>query len=183
VSRAALELVHVDPDTGDDTEGACVRGCYRCLLSYGNQTVHEKIDRRRVIPLLQALAASTTRADASSVVTDSPKADPTSSAADRTPSTLEQWLRAADLRLPTDVDAEREGVRVDLAFDQTTPPAAILYGHVDPTATTDLVFAGWNVITVDPADDPWDVILRNPAVFGTAASKPVLPSVLEGDSR
>ena len=183
VSRAALELVHVDPDTGDDTEGACVRGCYRCLLSYGNQTVHEKIDRRRVIPLLQALAASTTRADASSVVTDSPKADPTSSAADRTPSTLEQWLRAADLRLPTDVDAEREGVRVDLAFDQTTPPAAILYGHVDSTATTDLVFAGWNVITVDPADDPWDVILRNPAVFGTPASKPVLPSVLEGDSR
>lgn len=56
VARVALTLMHFeDVDTaiaaGDaallrDREGeACVRGCYRCLLSYYNQPDHELIDR------------------------------------------------------------------------------------------------------------------------------------------
>jgi Lhr-like helicase len=58
VARAALSLMHFDNDTVDeaiakgqashlvDREGeACVRGCYRCLLSYFNQPDHQLIDR------------------------------------------------------------------------------------------------------------------------------------------
>src|SRR5699024_2751541 len=45
VARAALEIIHVDPDTGESTADACVRGCYRCLLTYSNQSDHESIDR------------------------------------------------------------------------------------------------------------------------------------------
>jgi hypothetical protein len=55
VSRAALTLMHFDKvdkaiAAGDasillDREDACVRGCYRCLLSYFNQPDHELIDR------------------------------------------------------------------------------------------------------------------------------------------
>lgn len=55
VARTALALMHFDHvdaaiDAGDpgvltDQESSCVRGCYRCLLSYYNQPDHEKIDR------------------------------------------------------------------------------------------------------------------------------------------
>ena len=48
-ARTALQIMHFDPDTGADTSGdepgtgqeRCVRACYDCLLSYGNQRVHE----------------------------------------------------------------------------------------------------------------------------------------------
>ncbi|MDP1627653.1 MULTISPECIES: DEAD/DEAH box helicase [Pseudomonadota] len=59
VARAALDLMHFDKvdeaivagDAGllTSREGeACVRGCYRCLLSYFNQPDHEMIDRTRL---------------------------------------------------------------------------------------------------------------------------------------
>ena len=58
VARRALELMHFDEvesaiAAGDPyllnerEEGACVRGCYRCLLSYFNQPDHEMIDRKQ----------------------------------------------------------------------------------------------------------------------------------------
>ena len=55
-AREALTIMHVDPDTGAEADDACVRGCYRCLLTYGNQNDHELIDRRDAIPWLRALA-------------------------------------------------------------------------------------------------------------------------------
>ena len=58
VAREALALMHFDKTSVDDAiaagdasllvdqrEDACVRGCYRCLLSYFNQPDHELIDR------------------------------------------------------------------------------------------------------------------------------------------
>jgi hypothetical protein len=55
VARTALSLMHYDHvdeaiATGDptlltDQNATCVRGCYRCVLSYYNQPDHEKIDR------------------------------------------------------------------------------------------------------------------------------------------
>ena len=56
IARAALALMHYenldaaieagDPDLlNNDPQAACVRGCYRCLLSYYNQPDHELIDR------------------------------------------------------------------------------------------------------------------------------------------
>lgn len=56
VARTALGLMHydqvddaidkADPNAlHDNSNGSCVRGCYRCLLSYFNQPDHELIDR------------------------------------------------------------------------------------------------------------------------------------------
>ena len=56
VARRALELMHFDRveeaiEAGETdllkerSDEACVRGCYRCLLSYFNQPDHEAIDR------------------------------------------------------------------------------------------------------------------------------------------
>ena len=52
VARRALELMHYDPDTGEDDQGdveiKCSAGCYECLLSYANQLDHAWIDRREI---------------------------------------------------------------------------------------------------------------------------------------
>jgi hypothetical protein len=56
VARTALELMHcrnldaaiaaADPELlEEDPKAQCVKGCYRCLLSYYNQPDHELIDR------------------------------------------------------------------------------------------------------------------------------------------
>lgn len=71
VAKAALELMHYrnlddaiaasDPGLlATDASAACVRGCYRCLLSYYNQPDHELIDRtnREAVGVLLRLARS-----------------------------------------------------------------------------------------------------------------------------
>ncbi|MBF9317689.1 DEAD/DEAH box helicase [Mycobacteroides chelonae] len=65
VARKALEILHFNPDTGDDLKRApyatedCAQACYDCLLSYGNQWDHQHLDRHCVTGLLTQLAAST----------------------------------------------------------------------------------------------------------------------------
>lgn len=60
----ALEILHFDPATGEDKkrpEGAsedCVKACYQCMLHYGNQSLHDRLDRHLAKPLLMALAAA-----------------------------------------------------------------------------------------------------------------------------
>lgn len=74
IARTALTLMHFDnvdaAIDANDTEvliekedEACVRGCYRCLLSYYNQPDHEHIDRKsdEVLRLLLHLARGETR--------------------------------------------------------------------------------------------------------------------------
>ena len=66
-ARTALQIMHFNPETGADTSGdepgtgqeRCVRACYDCLLSYGNQRVHDMIDRHLVRDLMLRLASAT----------------------------------------------------------------------------------------------------------------------------
>ncbi|MET7712977.1 protein kinase [Streptomyces sp. NPDC005407] len=68
-AQTALEICHFDPETGEDKGGPadgeqCARGCYACLLTYGNQTHHRQLSRHAARPLLARLAgALTTRED------------------------------------------------------------------------------------------------------------------------
>jgi len=55
VAERALEILHVDPATGQDLAGACERACYDCLLSFYNQLHHRILDRRAVVPFLRTL--------------------------------------------------------------------------------------------------------------------------------
>jgi Lhr-like helicase len=72
VTQSALALMHyrdidaaaqaADPSLlADDPEARCVKGCYRCLLSYYNQPDHELIDRtdRAVLTLMLRLSRGT----------------------------------------------------------------------------------------------------------------------------
>ena len=63
-ARTALQIMHFDPDSGADLSAdepsagreRCVRACYDCLLSYGNQRVHDMINRHLVRDLMLRLA-------------------------------------------------------------------------------------------------------------------------------
>ena len=78
VALAALDIMHLenveaaiiaaDPDLLKEKEGSnCVKGCYRCLLSYYNQPDHELIDRanKEVRRILLRLARSAVKTAAS----------------------------------------------------------------------------------------------------------------------
>ena len=72
VARAALEVCHFDPTTGDDQRRApharedCEAACYDCLRSYSNTRYHEILDRQLVKDVLLQLAACETSVGAGS---------------------------------------------------------------------------------------------------------------------
>lgn len=64
-AKTALEICHFDRDTGADEGGPaegekCARGCYACLLTYGNQTHHRQLSRHAAQPLLLRLSEART---------------------------------------------------------------------------------------------------------------------------
>jgi ATP-dependent helicase YprA (DUF1998 family) len=65
-ARKALEICHFHPASGEDRSREidatepCVLACYECLLSYGNQHFHSRIDRRLARDLLFSLVGSET---------------------------------------------------------------------------------------------------------------------------
>lgn len=185
-AREALTIMHVDPDTGAEADDACVRGCYRCLLTYGNQNDHELIDRRDAIPWLRALAGAQTSPNlASGVVADGATA--TGGVADEgvadegvaavgladlseAEATLVAALQAQGMDLPDQAHLTIEGVTVDLAYTQRR--GAIVFATADAPApdTFALLMAGWNVVTVPPGAAPEDIISANPSVFGGSST-------------
>lgn len=64
VAREALRLCHFNPETGQDLGKAehasedCVVACYDCLMSYGNQRVHEKLNRHSIKDYLLSLSTA-----------------------------------------------------------------------------------------------------------------------------
>ena len=170
VAAEALRIMHVDPATGEEVAGACLRGCYRCLLSYGNQTLHEQIDRRLAVPRLLALAGA--RAEPVAV-------EPTSAAAGDFPpldgvegrlADLLGLLQSEGLRPPTAIDTEVDGTRVDLVYAAPTPSVVLLLDTDSPDSrAATLAFSGWNVVQVRPGDDLAAIVAANPSVFGEPA--------------
>ncbi|MFH8249478.1 DEAD/DEAH box helicase [Microbacterium sp. B2969] len=177
-AREALRIIHVDPETGGDVEGACGAGCYRCLLSYSNQLDHERIDRRTVVPLLLDLSRAKVNPDDVVQVTPppAPEADEAPKA-ERFRVPAPESARAAaflhhlerrGLRLPTHGGDEVDGLIVDFVYDS---PKAVVVVHdeVAQVDANDLVFAGYQVVTVGVDRDFDDVIDENTSVFGEAS--------------
>jgi superfamily II DNA/RNA helicase len=166
----ALRIIHVDPETGTETADACVRGCYRCLLSYGNQLFHEQIDRRLAVDMLRALAAGRTVP----VETDEDATDASAGWGRLDDSTLSsrvrdvlQAIRDAGGRRPDGVDVDVEGVRVDLLYEHaSTPSVVVIEGDSDERDLSPLAFGMWNVVRVRYDEDPAEAVRRNPTVFG-----------------
>ncbi|MGC5661723.1 DEAD/DEAH box helicase [Micromonospora sp. WMMD723] len=171
IAVEALQIIHVDPATGAEKDDACVRGCYRCLLSYGNQLVHEQIDRRLIVSALQRLGeASTYPVDArppAGRAADDPETGVDESG---TLGRLLRLLREHGYVMPSQTDVEIEGIKADWVYPNAAVPTIVLVdfeGHGNRD-TEPLIFGGWNVIHIDANDDVLGVVRANPGVFGEA---------------
>jgi serine/threonine protein kinase/superfamily II DNA/RNA helicase/very-short-patch-repair endonuclease len=181
-AREALKIAHFDPDSGADLGGVdghpCSKGCYNCLLSYGNQLVHDMIDRHLARdPLLAISKGSTVSAGRGISRTDD--AIRLISQAD---SSLEEdfikWLKERGYRLPTAAQETVDGAHAkpDFIYRRADGPVAIFVdGPVhddeaiaqrDAAAAERLEDLGWFVIRIRH-DDKWEDVVRGyPRVFG-----------------
>lgn len=188
VARRALEIIHIDPDTGADLQHApgarerCEKGCYDCLLSYSNQYEHAHIDRHTVVDLLRELLRATV----------------TAGAGGRERTEQREWLnRLSDsglerrfvecldengFRLPDDAQQTVEGTRPDFIYTVDGSPVAVFIdgphhddAHQqgrDEQAATRLENAGWTVVRIG-YDDDWPTVLRQHSwIFGPGRTSP-----------
>ncbi|MFW0786136.1 DEAD/DEAH box helicase [Gordonia sp. CPCC 206044] len=138
VARRALDIAHFAPDGTDrsqDRPGSprCEKGCYECLLAYGNQSDHQRIDRHAIRELLLELTRAHTAPQA---------ATKTSS-----PNDIE------DLRRQCRSDLERALIDLIAEHDFALPDGV---HEIVGSASVDFVFRGNDTITavfVDPDGD------------------------------
>jgi hypothetical protein len=171
VARLALEIVHVDPETGADLSDACVRGCYRCLLTYGNQASHQLIDRRLAVPVLLRLLGSTTLPGTPSEPPPTTMPPGPVAPVPETASAVQKalaYLVAHGLNQPAATASTVEGVPVDLVFPQARAVVVFIDTEREPKIDLDpLTFNGWEVMAWPP-DDPFeDLVAAHPSVFGS----------------
>ncbi|MDR2253808.1 MAG: DEAD/DEAH box helicase [Bifidobacteriaceae bacterium] len=169
VAKLSLEIIHVDPATGEDEPDACVRGCYRCLLTYGNQNSHELIDRRLAVPLLLRLLDSRTLPDTAGQ-TPPPPPPNAATPSPKTAGPVEKalaYLMSHGLNQPSKTLSTVEGVHVDLVFPQAR--AVVVFADMDRRRDLDLdplTFSGWDVMTWPPNDPFEELVAAHPSVFG-----------------
>jgi ATP-dependent helicase YprA (DUF1998 family) len=172
-ARTALQIMHFDPDTGADLSAdepaagreRCVRACYDCLLSYGNQGLHEMIDRTLVRDLFLLLSAAAVEHP------DGKGGEPTGQATAPRAAEFVAWLRSRGLRLPDEVGQQAHGARPDLIYRLPDGNAAIFIEDTqgagrDEQAQEDLRDLGWSVIIIGPGADWSATAARYPSVFG-----------------
>jgi Domain of unknown function (DUF1998) len=175
-ARTALQIMHFNPETGADTSGdepgtgqePCVRACYDCLLSYGNQRIHDMIDRHLVRDLMLRLASATVERDTAETGGSSPQPENPVAAE------FVAWLESRGLRLPNETDGEAKGTRPDLIYRLPDGNAAVFItgdgpdpAGRDEDAREVLRELGWGVITIGPGADWAAVAARYPSVFGS----------------
>ena len=175
-ASTALDIMHFDPDTGEDRSVGdgdrerCVRACYDCLLSYANQSLHEQINRLLVRDLMLKLAAAEVEqasvryenSDHSERVPPTLPPQPDSPVEER----FTAWLRDNGYRAPDGFGEEVAGVCPDLIYRQGHRGAAVFFDDADRDAHEVLRDAGWTVILIRPDADWQRVVDRYRSVFG-----------------
>ena len=181
VARKALELCHIDAQSGEDLPGACEGACYSCLLSYTNQPLHKFLDRRAAAGWLMQLAGAKVAAGEGPL----PRAEHLRRLTALAQSDLERRfldaLEDGGYRLPSEAQPlfSELGVRPDFLYKETGTVVYIDGPHHkfpdrarrDADATRRLEDAGWEVLRLGPADD-WEVVFANrPDIFGRAPAE------------
>ncbi|MEV0403001.1 DEAD/DEAH box helicase [Actinoallomurus sp. NPDC050550] len=176
-AQEALRIAHFHPDTGEDEGGPkpetrCEKGCYDCLLSFGNQLSHHLIDRHAAKDLLLAIARG-------SVARDEDAEKLRENADSRLEGEFVTWLQEHGYRLP-----DEQQVLVSEALSQPDyvyrPPGnaavavfvdgpahdAIPVSLRDAEAEERLIDAGWHVIRFRHDQDWSEVVRANRSIFG-----------------
>ena len=183
IGRSALQLLHFDPDTGDDlgkaehAEEQCQAACYDCLLSYFNQPDHPKLDRHLVKDLLMQLAGATVKASPVEI----PRAEHLTQLKRLCDSSLEKrWLdhlERLNLRLPQKAQQlhKNYGTRPDFTYTGDNPAFIYVDGPPhdypdrqarDASLNAQLSSAGITVIRFHHEDDWNEIIRKHPSIFG-----------------
>jgi hypothetical protein len=168
----ALRIMHIDPETGRESPDSCVRGCYRCLLTYGNQSDHELIDRRLAVPILQRLAAGSTFSETEDEQEEAHSLnDPLVIPEDASPvaEELVKLLNQMGLSNPDAVNVELDGIPVDLVFHSLHAAVVIDRPDQEREHPIELVMSGWNVLHITTDMDLVEAINSNPSIFGGGA--------------
>ncbi|MFC6619269.1 helicase-related protein [Deinococcus radiophilus] len=181
VAHQALELLHFDPGTGEDRGHAphaaerCAAACYDCLMTYGNQGMHELLDRFLMRDLLLALQGARV------AVQGAQEENHLDTLLARCDSELErEWLRflqAEGRRLPSHAQPliPDHYVRPDFAYADEAAVVFIDGPHhelpgqtaTDARQREELELAGYTVITFTYNQSEWPAILARYAfMFG-----------------
>jgi superfamily II DNA/RNA helicase len=192
-ARTALDIMHFDPDTGEDTSvdsadrERCVRACYDCLLAYGNQSQHGLINRHLVKDLLLRLTKATVTSESQArqdqrflaqrdvpTVPGQPGSPVSAQRPGADPAAPEErfiaWLAANELRQPDGIGEEVSGVIADLLYRLRDNQVAVFFDDTDRDAHEVLRDEGMGVIIISPAAEAADwhaVVSRYPSVFGS----------------
>ncbi|MGV9289336.1 protein kinase domain-containing protein [Streptomyces sp. NPDC003719] len=189
-ARRALEICHFAADGTDEGgkehrgDRACALGCYECLLTYGNQLDHARINRHTVAALLVRFASATATREARgesrseqyrrliAETSASSPAGPTVVEAAAAAELVEQgdflgWVKAKGLNLPTETGAllTEANAMPDYVYRQPGTRLAVFVDLPDTeqTALRDedaeerLFDAGWEAVRFRPGDD-WDAL-------------------------
>ncbi len=181
-ARRALSIAHFHPTTGEDLSVAggrderCERACYDCLLSYGNQFDHPKINRHVVKDLLLRLSSARTSSSASAV----PRAEHIEELLRRCDTELERdfikYLVKGDFRLPDAVQPTLSDARCRPDFAYLDANTVIFVdGPVheredkraeDLLVQERLLDAGYGYVRFGAGDDWGETVRQYANVFG-----------------
>jgi very-short-patch-repair endonuclease len=191
VAERALRVAHYEPknsvwkvDQLINTDEGCEAGCYRCLLSYGNQTDHKFIQRKNevVLDILCRLTTAEARRG-----TEGRSADEHYAELERlSGSSLEKaWLsfvRNKGYRLPDRAQFSMSDymVRPDFGYAGDSPALVFIDGphheaehqmKIDTAKNQVLRDAGFEVIRFPKEQDAWPgIFAQYPDVFGKGSA-------------
>ncbi len=182
VARAALGILHFDPDTGEDrrrpvgAEEDCEAACYACLLSYANQREHLLLDRHLVRDLLLRLTKAETRAGSGMRAPGDTLTALEGACGSELERAFVRHLHSGGHRLPDHAGVVVQGYGTRPDFYYNDPPTCVYVdGPVhdypdrqerDAAVTARLQDGGYEVIRV-AGPDTWDGAIRGNAwVFG-----------------
>ncbi|WP_324192337.1 protein kinase domain-containing protein [Nocardia puris] len=182
---AALEICHFAPD-GTDLGGPhpqrpCARGCYDCLLTYGNQAHHGAIDRHVIRDLLLSFARATTLSTGRGESRTEQLARLSAQSDTQLERRLITWLKEHSLRLPDEAQTlvPEAVARPDFIYRLPGVNVAVFVdGPVhehdkiaerDQQAEDRLLDHGWDVVRF-PHDGDWGAITSEfQRYFGTGS--------------
>jgi very-short-patch-repair endonuclease len=183
VARAALELCHFDPDTGDDRRRApgakedCEAACYDCLLGYHNQSDHKLLDRKLIRDRLLDLASAAVEVSPVGLSREQHLELLLARCDTELEREFLRFLHAHGLELPTDAQYLIGSCRARPDFYYAGHQTAVfLDGPVhdhrdvaerDGRAVDRLEDAGYTVIRLRHGEEWAPIVERYPSIFGS----------------